>query len=71
MSRNGLSSHLVVRVEDVRAEGYQVTLIKSQPPRCVIRHPSGLVFDAAGSSVDDAVLRALTQLRRHFAERSP
>jgi hypothetical protein len=67
-----LSPYLAVRVEAVYAEGYEVTVPKSaDPPRCLIRHPSGLIVDAAGSSVDDAVLRALTQLRRHLAERSP
>ena len=71
MRRTVLSPHLAVRVEAVRAEGYEVILNESQQPRCVIRRPGGVVVDAAGSSVDDAVLRALTQLRRHLAERSP
>jgi hypothetical protein len=72
MSSNGLSAYLAVRVEAVRAEGYEVILRRNaDPPRCVIQHPSGMIVETAGASVDSAVLQALTQLRRHLAERSP
>jgi len=67
-----LSRYLAVRLQDVLADGYQVTLSEdAERPRCVIRHPCGTIVDIKGSSVDDAVLRALSQLRRHLAEHSP
>jgi hypothetical protein len=72
MSRTALSRCLAIRVEAVQADGYRITMSEhTQPPRYVVQHPSGMTFQTTGSSVDDAVSRALTRLRRQTSQRSP